>query len=348
MTPAAHQARSASPLGVRVGAKHVAVAVGVLVLVVGGLVYALMGDQPDFVCRLKSECREYGRCTGNRFSCIGGTTADCGASDVCRKDGLCSAGGGGCVAASDQDCAGSETCKKEEHCVQLDGRCTSEGQRTVIRTLEGQQTATKAVADYLKLLDVGARGGNTSIAVASFFAASQVEGYAVENPEPRVEAAEWGSATFSGRTLPAAVVRATFAEVNRSEGKRRRSCVVSAAINDKEFGMWRGLQAWSCTNARLTENLAAWRTEVSFKAQGSWAESSAVSLIPPPASPVAATANVATSTASAASPVVSASSAPAPARRVGAAPGKCKKDADCGGTGWCNPFGECDYRATER
>lgn len=258
--------------------KYVAIAFGALAVLIGGLVFALEGSQPDFVCRLKSGCREYGLCVSARFSCTVGTTEDCRSSDVCRKDGLCSASGGTCIAATDEDCAGSEACKKDAHCVQLDASCTGAGQRDAIRAMEGQRTATKAIAEFLEPAVVGAKGGNTAIAIASFFAASQVEGFSVESPEPRVEAAEWGVTTHNGRALPAAVIRATFAEVNRSEGKRRRSCLVWALAHDKEFGMWRQMEAWSCSNPRLAEKLSEWRADSKFAAKGTWAETQAVSL----------------------------------------------------------------------
>lgn len=173
------------------------IAVGVLVTAIGGLVFALMGDQPDFVCRLNGECRKDGRCVGNRFSCTVGTTADCRASDPCRKEGLCSAGGGACVAASDQDCASSEACRKEEHCVQLDGRCTAEWQRAQIRALAAQQEATKAVSEYLPLVSYDYKQ--------------------FEKSDPRLEAAEWGTAKFNGRVLPAAIVRARASSSTMAE-----------------------------------------------------------------------------------------------------------------------------------
>lgn len=242
---------SKQPKTGQVGMKHILIAFGGLAVIIGGLVFALMGDQPDFVCRLQTGCREFGYCTSSRFSC---------------------------VVASDKDCARSEGCRTSNKCIMFEGRCASESERAAVAAMKASEDARTAVADYLKLVEVGARGGNTSIAVASFFAASQVEGFAVESPEPRLEAAEWGAATFNGRSLPAAITRTTFAEVNRSEGKRRRSCIVSAAINDKEFGMWRGLQAWSCTNSKLTENLAAWRNDTTFQVKGSWAENPTVAI----------------------------------------------------------------------
>lgn len=288
--PAAEAAQGSVTRSTRVGPKHVAIAVGALAFAVGGLVFALEGSQPDFICKLNGECGKHGRCVGLRFACSVGTSAGCRASEDCRREGLCSAGGGACVAAVDDDCSSSETCRANARCVQFDGACVPEAQRSAVRTAAARDEAMKAVTDYLKLVEVGARGGNTSIAIASFFAASQVEGFQVESPEPRLEAAEWGTATFNGRTLPAAVTRATFAEVDRSAGKRRRSCIVSAAINDKEFGMWRGLQAWSCTNSKLSENLSGWRTDNAFQMKGSFSESPAAALREPAASPSSASA----------------------------------------------------------
>ena len=226
-------------LSAKVGAKHVLLAVGLLGVAVGGVFYASQGSKPDFLCRMEVGCKERGLCAGTRDSCI---------------------------AASDQDCASSEACAKDKECVQHGGRCVTEATRAAIATMAAQQSASKEVADYLKLAVHDYRQFGTS--------------------DPLLEAAEWGTAKFNGRTLPAAIIRANITITDRLAGERRPTCTVLAAINDQEFKMWRAKEGFMCKE-KLGGELADWRSRNEFRATASWAQTPAVALngTPPGPSP---------------------------------------------------------------
>ncbi len=133
-----------------------------------------------------------------------------------------------------------------------------------------------------KLLRQGAAGDTTTVAVASIFAAQNLEGFTdVESTEPSVIAIQEGTIAFNEKRLPANVMKATFVTVNREAGKKRTLCILIAGAYDAEFSMWRSVIGSTCESTAALKDIAKWKKRNSFVLEAASGEA-----VPePPASP---------------------------------------------------------------
>ena len=72
-----------------------------------------------------------------------------------------------------------------------------------------------------------------------------------------------GNGAFKDRRLGAAIVEVSGRTVNRSEGEYGTLCVEFAALEDREFGMWREILVQEC--GEDGERLKKWMERVDFK-----------------------------------------------------------------------------------
>ena len=241
---------------------------GVIVLTVGGI--SAFG-RPNFTCHVGSACAGMGFCTGAGWSCVVGGNDDCLRSEGCRRDGQCTAttisGETGaerfCLASSDAECAKAEACRASKECFQSNGSCTTLERR------DEERTRQNAVKDRTgiglgEFLGRAARGENTTIDVASFFVAENLEGYAVDDPTPRIVSLENATIQFGDRRIPAVVIEANFTSINRAESRKRELCIHVAAARDKERGMWRQVIAKGCGKPGSEDAITQWKAENGF------------------------------------------------------------------------------------
>lgn len=142
----------------------------------------------------------------------------------------------------------------------------AERQAQARRVEEKKAEKTRDRIGLAAFLANAARGGNTTIDVASIFTAEAMDGYSVDDPTPSVAFLENGTVRFNERQIPAAVIKASFVSTNRAEGRRRNVCIHAAAAHDGEFKVWRQFVAKGCDQPGAQERVDEWKTENGFTA----------------------------------------------------------------------------------
>jgi len=144
------------------------------------------------------------------------------------------------------------------------------------RRMHADMEARAALSPYVRLVERGVNGDETSTGLASILAATSVAGFVPEveqgynqaNVFP--EAAEVGTGMFDDRRMPAGIVQVEFWTISRGAGRRKRLCVAQLVLHDEQFSMWRDLQAVDCDDSDLAARVDRWRKKHDFVATVVW------------------------------------------------------------------------------